>query len=1175
MSTKTLREKTVFSATDICNFADCKYLTLVSLDNTAPDRSSDQQIALIIKKGLQHEEAYLDALRREGATISQVCSKDKRHPYHQFHETLNLLKQGAPYIAQAMLTHGRFSGIADLLRRVEVPSQLGSFSYEVIDTKLAKEQKTSYLLQLTFYGALLESIQGRFPKYGYIIDGSNRETRYDLAKCNLYFQRLKDEFLRTLDDGSLDSVEPEPCAKCPTCDWKEHCEARWHDSRHLSLVARINASQRKRLRNQGINSIDALASAPPQPPDSIHGRIYERLRQQAILQCSDKQPAYVFIHPDKGGIGFCDLPDPSSGDLFYDIEADPLIKAQALEDLSLTLRDGLEYLHGICYRGDGGGDGSRDGDAPQFKYFLATTKTEERVCYEQLIDFFWETTRSHPHAHIYHYSSYEIAALRRLNAQYPSRQEYLTQMFREDRFVDLYAIVRNAIQVSEPRYSIKNLEVFFAKEKRSQNVQGGGDSIVAFEQWLETGDQRILDDIIEYNRKDCISTIELFDWLHQLKEESSRSLGVDWHAEALKRTAKIDTEQIAKRTERREEIRQRIERFFKHFRIDEILDRNDSTITPAESLRKKIFYLADFYRQEDRPAWFTFFELQNDPDRRPLSSETLTNCTLVEIQPPSGNRRNPLAVYQAHVPSISETRMSAEDQIYDLVHKKKLGTLEVIDRDSKTLLIRLTNGVQPDDLTDLTVSPNKINSALETAIERFIEGLMQVPLEALERPDAGLPYAPLIDVLFKAPPRFRSAAFSEVVVPVPAAHKDFRSHLLNAAINLDRSYLFIQGPPGTGKTYHGSRLVLDLLAQGHKVGVTSNSHKAINNFLQALDSAAHREGAHFNGVKKADKKYEYQWYSPPADLKDSRITTRFSGTEISLDDYNVIAGTPWFMIDQRFDQQLDYLLVDEASQLSIAHLVAAGLSAKNLILIGDPQQLPQPLQGQHQAELEKSPLQLLLGDAAVVPPNRGVFLETSRRMHTTICKVLSEHVYDQKLLAPEDNQHHAIINPSPGLVTRQAGILFVPCVHHGNTVRAMEEVKVISELVAELKRCSFQRAPGDIKPLELKDIMIVSPYNLQVNLLTEHIPGCEIGTIDKFQGREAPVTIVSMTASDISEAPRGLDFLFNINRLNVALSRAKALAIIVASPELLRTRCKRIDQIELLNFFCALATPVS
>lgn len=1052
---KSLRDKTFFSATDICNFADCKYLTFKSLYDTPVEDTADEQKKMIIEKGMEHEAAYLLSLEKDGSVVTRVCEEGKRHPIQDFHETLKHLRDGKRYIAQAMLTHDRLSGIADLLRRVEVPSNLGSYSYEVVDTKLGKKQKASYLLQLCFYGELLEQVQGIFPKYGYIVDGNGKEHRYNLTKCREYFKLLRDEFLRTIDTEAVEAVNAEPCRKCSTCHWSNHCEQRWADERHLSLVARITSSQRKRLRESGIQTIDDLAKATPNAPQTIHGLVYERLREQAILQCSPAKPTYRFIHPSKGGTGFCDLPPASSGDLFYDIEADPLIKAQALEDPEYKLRDGLEYLHGMCYR--------NGEEKPGFKYLLATNKVEERLRYEELIQFFWKRTRDDPTAHIYHYSAYETAALSRLNSQYPSQQEYLTDLVQEGRFVDLYSVVRNSIRVSEPKYSIKNLEVFFATEGRTQDVKGGGDSIVAFEKWLKTGNQEIIDDIIAYNEKDCVSTIELFDWLQRLKLEAAQQFEINWESEARKRAEDSDDESNEERQQRQEEARLRVERYYNHFRIEELLEKEEEDLSPNESIRKKLFYLADFYRQENKPLWWEFFSLRNDPEKRPLSAETLTNCSLREIQPPTGRKKNPAAIYQAHVESMAETKMKKGDSIYDLDHRKKLGTLEHIDREAKTLAIRISKDVQAEDAVDLTVYPNPKTKELQAGVERFIEKMMELPLEDLTSPGVTLPYSPLLDVLFKSPPRFTTDDYAKRIVSVPANHDDFSKQLLSACEALAGSYLFIQGPPGTGKTYHGSRLVLSLIQKGYKIGITSNSHKAINNFLQELEHAAHENNIPFKGAKKGDEKDESTWYEPRDPRKSGLITNRYKTPQIELSDYDLLAGTPWLFVDSKFDEQIDYLLVDEASQLSIAHLVAAGLCAKNLILIGDPQQLPQPLQGQHQAELDQSPLQLLLGDAQVVPHHRGVFLETSRRMHTRICEVLSEHVYDGKLIAPKANEYHAIINPSPSRITERSGILFVECKHENNTTMSKQEASLIAELVAELQRCSFQARPGDVR----------------------------------------------------------------------------------------------------------------
>lgn len=1165
---KALRDKTFFSATDLCNFNDCTYLTYKSL-NEVPEEESDEQKMLILRKGIEHETRYLEKLASDGSEITVVCSGEKRHPVEDFQETLRHLHAGKKYIAQGMLTHGRFSGIADLLRRVEVPSKLGEYSYEIIDTKLAKKQKVSYLIQLCFYGELLEQIQGVFPKYGYIVDGNFIEHKHALVHSREYFRRLAREFLQAVDGDTLQGVSPEPCTRCPTCSWSAHCQEKWKEERHLSLVARINGNQRRKLQAAGIRTIDQLAEADPVPPKNMHAMVFERLREQASLQCSKDQPLYRFIPPSRGGIGFCSLPEGSEGDIFYDIEADPLIKAQAIDGENIVLRDGLEYLHGMCLR-------EKEQDTPDFRYYLATTKSEEKRRYEELIQFFYERMKGNPHAHIYHYSGYEIAALKRLNSQYPSQQELLDTLFREERFVDLYAVVRNAIRVSEPKYSIKNLEVFFSKEKRTQEVQGGGDSIVAFEKWLDTRDPAILNDIIEYNKKDCISTIELFDWLHQLKREAATSLQIDWDEERRKRVHPVSEEQEEERSERIEEERKRIEGYFTQFQIEELLDKDPMLLSSAEKLRLRLFYLADFYRQENKPMWWEFFSLKRDPERRAQNHETLTNCALVEIRPPEPKKRNRTAVYQAHVASMSEVKMKPGQNLFDLVHDISLGSLVDILRDEKKIVVSIGKDCTPEDQIDLTVMPTDVNRLLQPGIDRFLEKMTLLPLSTFESPTSGTPYAPLIDVLSGRVPRSTlSASTSSTVRPlvtVPSSHPDFGHQLLSVAQSLDHSYLFIQGPPGTGKTYHGSRLLLQLIKNGSRVGVTSNSHKAINNFLEEMEHEAHRSGVHFRGVKKVDKENQSTWFTPRDNERPSLISNIADTKKIEVNDFDLLAGTPWLFVNEKFDQVLDYLLVDEASQLSLAHLVAAGVSARNIILIGDPQQLPQPLRGQHQADLDKSPLQILLGDEQVVPSYRGVFLETSRRMHTSICDVLSDFIYDKKLIAPSDNANHAVLNPVPQRVTKKSGVLFIPTPHVHNISSSEEEATVVQELIEELLGCTFQNTTGELSPITKRDIIVVSPYNLQVNLLMEKIEGVEIGTIDKFQGREAPVAILSMSTSDVNESPRGLDFLFNLNRLNVALSRAKALAIIVASPELLKTRCRKIEQMELVNFFCAVTS---
>jgi uncharacterized protein len=401
----------------------------------------------------------------------------------------------------------------------------------------------------------------------------------------------------------------------------------------------------------------------------------------------------------------------------------------------------------------------------------------------------------------------------------------------------------------------------------------------------------------------------------------------------------------------------------------------------------------------------------------------------------------------------------------------------------------------------------------------------------------------------------------------------FRDQLCDAALKLDRSYLFIQGPPGTGKTFHGARMAVSLMQAGKRLGVMSNSHKAVINFLAEVDLVAHREGFTFRGAKKSnDGDLANQYLSNrPTDAPPPQIRDYFNHSDIDTSDYHLIAGTAWTFCREEQDQQFDFLIIDEASQLSLAHLAAAGVCAKNLILIGDPRQLPQPLQGIHPAGLDLSPLEYLLGEHATVPPERGVFLNACRRMHTDICDLLSSHVYESRLTALPENQHQRILPQGIFSIERHAGYLFYSCEHDGNTQTSPEEAAIIERLYHELLSCTFRAKDGQLSPITPREIMVIAPYNMQVQLLRRSLPDADIGTIDLFQGREAPVVLVSMTTSSMEETPRGMEFLFSQQRINVALSRAKALAIVLGSPKLFQTRCTKPEQMKLVNFFCALA----
>ncbi len=410
----------------------------------------------------------------------------------------------------------------------------------------------------------------------------------------------------------------------------------------------------------------------------------------------------------------------------------------------------------------------------------------------------------------------------------------------------------------------------------------------------------------------------------------------------------------------------------------------------------------------------------------------------------------------------------------------------------------------------------------------------------------------------RRPPRLKGRAAGS---PVRLPGEPLTDAVIRAVMDLDRSYLFIQGPPGTGKTFTAARAIVALIRAGKRVGVSSNSHKAINKVLHHVEDFAAKTTFRFEGVKRGDKEREETWF----DGLD--IRTAFRPEEITRE-HRLVGGTVFHF--SRADQrgEYDYLFVDEAGQVSLANLAAMAGAAKNIVLIGDQMQLPQPVQGVHPGDTGLSCLEYLLQDNATVPGDRGILLNETHRLHPALCGFISDAVYDGRLTAHASTAARRLkLRPGAPAALRSAGLSFVPVDHDGCTQSSREEADAVAALVDALQRQTIMR--GDTEsPLTLADILIVAPYNVQVNLLRRRLPdGAQVGTVDKFQGQEAAVVIVSMTTSRGADAPRGTAFLFNPNRFNVAVSRAQCLAIVVHGTELLEGTWTKIDDLHRLDLF--------
>ncbi|NDB68547.1 MAG: TM0106 family RecB-like putative nuclease, partial [Methylocystaceae bacterium] len=487
-----VQDNILLSASDLMRFMGCTHATSLDLaylrgDSLQP-REDSEDAALLQRQGDAHEAAHLARLTALGRSVFEI-KRDQLATNAE--ETRAALKSGADVIFQGAFLSGNWGGWSDFLERVEKPSLLGNFSYEVTDTKLKRKVHPKHVLQLVLYSDLLTEIQGVSPEFAHVELGNGERTTLRLSDYASYARLARARL--EIFIASPDPTQPIPCSDCGLCRWQDHCDAMWMREDSLFTVANITKGQVKKLETAGVTTLEALANST-ETIRGITSPTLDKLRAQARLQQARKtgEPTYQ-LRPGQPGKGFDLLPEPQKGDLFYDIEGDPHYEG------------GLEYLHGIWFDG-------------KFKAFWGHDHDAEAHALTELLEFFRSRIEQYPSARIYHYAPYEITALGRLTAKYGIGEAFFDRLLRERRFTDLFAVVRGGILVSEPNYSIKSLETFYGL-KRSGEVKTAGGSIVAYEKWRETQDQQILDEIEDYNRIDCQSTEMLRDWLVSIRPD--------------------------------------------------------------------------------------------------------------------------------------------------------------------------------------------------------------------------------------------------------------------------------------------------------------------------------------------------------------------------------------------------------------------------------------------------------------------------------------------------------------------------------------------------------------------------------------------------------------------------------------------------------------------------------
>ena len=394
-------------------------------------------------------------------------------------------------------------------------------------------------------------------------------------------------------------------------------------------------------------------------------------------------------------------------------------------------------------------------------------------------------------------------------------------------------------------------------------------------------------------------------------------------------------------------------------------------------------------------------------------------------------------------------------------------------------------------------------------------------------------------------------------------NKDITEESVKVTKQMNNTCLSIQGPPGTGKTYNSAKIIIELMKDGKKVGVSSNSHEAIKNLLSEIEKQAKDEGFKFKGMKKSNNTNLFEGEFIIDVINDKPINTK---------DFLLFSGTAWFFSNVRMNQTLDYLFIDEAGQVSLANTISMATSSRNLVLIGDQMQLSQPIRGTHEGYAKLSSLDYILEDRDTISPEQGIFLRETRRLNKKICKYISDSFYDSRLIPHEVTKTRSV---KLGLNNiKDQGIFFIPTDHFGNSQRSDEEAQIIYDYYSKIMMKNFEDENGKGK-IDIENIMVVAPFNVQANnikqkLLKKYSEDTKVGTIDLFQGQQAKVVFISMTSSDSENLPRHKDFFFNRNRLNVAVSRAQNVAIILFNPNLLLASANTIHEMKLLNNFCKL-----
>jgi uncharacterized protein len=1081
----------IYSPTDLVNFIESPYSSWLDhycIDN--PDYKKNK---------------FSSKLRDELFNLGNMLEANYYRKLENYHfkkvptgeksitHTRLALNTGYKFIAQAHLKKGNFEGFADLLVREKGKSKLGNYCYTVKDIKRASVPKAKFIIQICCYLEMLEDLQGFIPKEAGIILGHNNEELFNVQDFYDYYLNIKKLFLE-FHENFDPKIKPTPSLQESLGDWEKEASIYLEKIDSLLLLPSIDTEDIKKLEEKGLNTRKSLLDFEGEL-DELSSDTLDVYQTESSVQLLNKEYK-LFKHNKKEPKGLLNLPRITEDDLFINIKvSDSYHKEDLFYSFSTyTKKDGLDIT--FCMK--------KDYERGYIYKFLKKIKEHSKS------------------GKIYFYGSSVLDNLQKAASSQGIFLESLEKIIFNKKLIDLQLITKQSIAIPFYNYRLDNLLKVIDKDSEFEDNFG---LIFNFYYHANKDEKEDLKTKLDIQEDTYFKNlIQIAEWLTDIQCKND----LEFIPHELRYTVENEEES---------EIEEESESFEYNFNLEKY-----SNADSKDKIGILLKQLINFYKNEKRPKELETIDLLNQTEAK-LEKSTRA-ISFLRYKETRDLEKPYIREYSYY--KNQEYKISDGDKVMIYQNPKVIATVKHIDKKESIIVLQFTKKQLSliDKYNKLTIIEHGMipSRSLERAV------LSTAFSFDIDKDYLGLNKS-LYDFLYKNYPDIANVRKGDNIYSLD---EDLIEASVRAVKAMNNTCLIFQGPPGAGKTFTTRKIVYDLILEGKKVAISSNSHKAINNVINELS----KDNPAINVVKMGGKKDGlYEGIKHSTSLKNLD------------DDYNIFGGTAFSLCNPDLKQKFDYLFIDEAGQVSIPNLIAMSQCAKNIVLIGDQMQLEQPLQAIHPGDSGKSCLEYYLGDKKTIPQSLGFFLPVTRRMNSELTKVISDNFYEGKLTSFKGSDDRRIILDSKkhDLITKEKGFVYIPVKHKYNKQYSSEEIDVIEKLKKELIGSDLI-IDGVKRKISNSDIIYVSPYNMQVKKIKERLgEDSNAGSVDLFQGQEAPIVIISLASSESSS--RGLEFLLSDNRLNVAISRGQAMAILIGNRDILRSSVSSIEELRLLNLF--------